>query len=172
MIRVDPGKCTGCQRCETACSFAHTGRINNHLARIKVLNLYESGLDSPVVCVQCKERYCLNCPEDALRLGKQGQVVVSPTLCTSCGVCEKACPIGTIEVFNKIVYVCDLCGGEPKCVEACTEGAIAFDPDIVELISLEDIKKETVEMNPSQKRHFFIQRIASKIRKRIEKAHA
>lgn len=172
MIRIDLNKCTGCHRCETACSFAHTGRVNNHLARIKVLNLYESGLDSPVVCVQCKERYCLRCPEDALSLGRQGQVVVSPTLCTSCGVCEKACPIGAIEVFNKIVYVCDLCGGKPKCVEACTEGAISFEPDTTEQVSLEDIKTATTKMNPSQKRHFFTQRIATRDKRGSERTYA
>lgn len=172
MIRVDLSKCTGCQRCETACSFFHTGRINNHLARIKVLNLYESRLDSPVVCVQCQERYCMKCPEDALSLGKQGQVFVSPTLCTSCGVCEKACPIGALEIFNKIMYVCDLCGGKPQCVEACTEEAITFEPDNIEQISLEDIKKETTKMNPSQKRHFYIKKIGTTAGKRRDQAHA
>lgn len=172
MIRIDPSKCTGCQRCETACSFFHTGRINNHLARIKVLNLYESGLDSPVVCVQCKERYCLICPDDALRLGKRGQVIVSPTLCSSCGICEKACPIGALEIFKKIVYVCDLCGGKPKCVEACTEGAIIFAPDISDRFSLEDIKKETARMNPSQKRHFYVKKVGSKAREKRGAVHA
>lgn len=172
MIRVELSKCTGCQRCETACSFVHTGRINNFLARIKVLNLYESGLDSPLVCVQCKERYCMSCPEDALSLGKQGQVIVSPTLCTSCGVCEKACPIGAIEIFNKIVYVCDLCWGKPKCIEACTEEAITFEPDTIEQIFLADIKKVTAKMNPSQKRHFYIKRIGLKAKKRRDQAFA
>jgi carbon-monoxide dehydrogenase iron sulfur subunit len=172
MIHVDPSKCTGCQRCETACAFIHTGRINNYLARIKVLNLYECGLDSPVVCVQCKERYCMICPENALSMRKQGQVIVSPTLCTSCGVCEKACPIGAIEIFNKIVYVCDLCGGKPRCVEACTEEAIAFEPDNIEQISLEDMKKDTAKMNPSQKRRFYIKKIGSSAGKRRERAIA
>jgi carbon-monoxide dehydrogenase iron sulfur subunit len=172
VIRVDLSKCTGCQRCETACSFVHTGRINNFLARIKVLNLYESGLDCPVVCVQCKERYCMSCPEDALSLRKHGQVIVSPTLCTSCGVCAKACPIGAIEIFNKIVYVCDLCGGKPKCVKACTEEAITFEPDDIGQISLADIKKDTGKMNPSQKRHFYIKKIGSKARKRRDGAFA
>lgn len=172
MIRVILEKCTGCQRCETACSFVHTGRVNNHLARIKVLNLYASGLDSPVVCVQCKERFCMICPEDALRLGKQGQVIVSPTLCTSCGICAKACPIGALEIFNKFVYVCDLCGGKPKCIEACTEGALIYEPDSIEKISLDGIKKESAKMNPSEKRRFYTQKIGLKTRKRRDEALA
>jgi carbon-monoxide dehydrogenase iron sulfur subunit len=172
MIRIDLNKCTGCQRCETACSFFHTGRINNHLSRIKVLNLYETGTDSPVVCVQCEERYCMKCPEDALSLGHQGQVIVSPTLCNSCGVCEKACPIGAIDIFNKIAYVCDLCGGKPKCLEACTEEAITFEPEMVEHTSLADVKKETAKMNPSQKRQFYIKKTGSIASKKRDQARA
>ena len=70
MIQVDLYKCTGCRRCEAACAFFHTGRINPSLARIKVTLLYESGLDGPVVCQQCQERYCLKCPEEALTTDK------------------------------------------------------------------------------------------------------
>jgi MinD superfamily P-loop ATPase len=87
-------------------------------------------------------------------------------------VCEKACPIGAIEIFNKLAYVCDLCGGTPKCVEACTEGAITYEPESIGQISLEGIKKETKKMNPSQKRHFYVQRIGAKTRKKKEEACA
>jgi carbon-monoxide dehydrogenase iron sulfur subunit len=112
------------------------------------------------------------CPEDAMSLGKQGQVIVSPTLCTSCGVCEKACPIGALEIFKKIVYVCDLCGEKPKCVEACTEGAILYEPEKIEQISLKDLKKETAKMNPCEKRHFYIQKTGVKTRNRSDQTHA
>jgi len=59
MIRVDLSRCTGCRRCEAACAFFHTGRINPELARLKVVHLYETGIDGPVVCQQCEER-CLH----------------------------------------------------------------------------------------------------------------
>ena len=156
MIKVDIGKCTGCRMCETACSFFHSGSVNRHMARIKVVNLYQSGVDGPVVCVQCKERYCTDCPEDAISIGSLGQVIASPTLCTLCKKCERSCPIGAIEIFNDIVYVCDLCGGSPKCVETCTEGAITYVPEHKEVISLKAIKKETKKMNSSEKRAFTI----------------
>jgi len=168
LIKVDLTRCTGCRRCETACAFFHTGRVNHHLSRIKVLNLYEIGIDGPVVCVQCQERYCLRCPADALSIGAMEQVVASPTVCTLCGSCEKNCPIGAIEIFDEIVNVCDLCGGNPKCVEACTEQAIVFDED-GERFSLAEIKVETKKMNSSQKRQFYLNRLGMEVRKQWRK---
>ncbi len=164
MIKVDLSKCTGCRRCEAACAFFHTGRINPLLARIKVIHLYESGIDGPVVCQQCLERYCLKCPENALSLGPQGEVICSPTVCNLCGVCEKACPIGAIEIFSEFVYVCDLCGGDPKCIPACTEGALRFDPDEKDRVSLAEVKKETQGQTPVQKREFFLRKTGRKLR--------
>lgn len=171
MIKVDLNKCTGCRRCEVACSFFHTGKISSRLARIKVLNLYETGIDGPVVCVQCEERYCLKCPENALSLGPQGQVVASPTVCTLCGVCEKACPIGAVEIFNGIVHVCDLCGGRPKCVDACTEGAVVFVED-ENGPSLEVFWKKTRKMDPGQKRLFYLKKQGVSLRAKWSRKHA
>lgn len=165
MIVVDVKKCTGCRRCETACSFYRTGRVNHHLARIKVTQLYEMGIDGPIVCQQCQERYCMICPENALKIGKYGQIVVSPTVCTLCGVCEEACPIGAIEQFNGIIYVCDLCGGQPKCVDACTEGALSFRMDKIECCSLSNYRIETKQMNPGLKRDYYIKKLGLEVRK-------
>jgi Fe-S-cluster-containing hydrogenase component 2 len=128
VIRVDPAKCSGCRSCEIACSFAHSGRVGRGLARIKVVKMEGEGLDVPIVCQQCAERPCLKCPEGALSLGPQGQVVVSPTLCTACGACEKLCPTGSIEICEDIPRVCDLCGGDPRCVKKCSMGAISYEP--------------------------------------------
>ena len=172
MIQVDLEKCTGCKKCEVACAFFHTGKVSNRLARIKVLNLYEIGIDGPVVCVQCKERYCLDCPEKALTLGSLGQIVVSPTVCTLCEACEKSCPIGAISICEDIVYVCDLCGGDPKCVGACTEGAISFVRVKPDGPSLKTIKKETRKMRPNQKRQFYLNRRGIVLREKWSRKHA
>ncbi|MFQ5721000.1 MAG: 4Fe-4S binding protein [Candidatus Aminicenantales bacterium] len=172
MIKVELSKCTGCKRCQTACSFFRSGRISDRLARIKVLNLYQTGIDGPVVCCRCQERYCLSCPEKAITIGERGQVIVSPTICTLCGFCQKACPIGAIEMFDKFVYVCDLCGGRPRCVEACTEGVISYQPEEKERPSLAAFKKHTKKMNPSQKRYYYLSQLAQKIRSKWREKHA
>lgn len=172
MIQVDLSRCTGCKKCEVACAFFHAGKVSRHLARIRVLNLYEIGIDAPVVCVQCRERYCMVCPEEALTLGPGGQVVVSPTLCTLCEACEKACPIGAIEIFDGIVYVCDLCGGKPKCVDFCTEGAIRLVKEDMERPSLAAVKEKTKKMNPGPKRQFYVRQQGDKLRKNWISKHA
>lgn len=141
------------------------------LSRIKVLNLYEWGVDGPVVCIQCEERYCLKCPEKAMSLGPSGQIVVSPTVCNQCGVCVKACPIGAVDIFGKIVYVCDLCGGKPKCVKACTEGAIVFSEE-EQGPSLEAVKKETNRMNPGQKRLYYLKKLGGYLKEKWSRQHA
>ncbi len=164
MIETDISKCTGCKKCETVCSFYHTGRVSNRLARIKVLNLYELGIDGPVVCRQCKERYCMKCPDNALTIGENGQIIVSPTLCSLCGACEKNCPVGAINIFEEFVYVCDLCGGSPKCVEACTEKAVTFN-EKTEIISLNDLEKSSKKKTPGQKQHSYIKNSGIELRK-------
>ncbi|MFQ6110078.1 MAG: 4Fe-4S binding protein, partial [Candidatus Aminicenantales bacterium] len=119
-----------------------------------------------------EERYCLVCPEDAMAVGPLGQVIISPTMCTLCEACEKACPIGAIEIFEKLVYVCDLCGGKPKCVDACTERAIEFVTGDKKAPSLSAIKKETSKMSPGQKRKHYLTKSGASLRKRWTQRHA
>ena len=136
------------------------------------MNLYEFGIDGAVVCNQCKERYCNCCHENAITTGSLGEVVVSQTLCTLCGVCEKACPIGAIEIFNDFVYVCDLCGGRPRCIEACTEGAINYETKEEKHQSLAIFKKKKNKMNPSQKQYFYLRKLGFEERKKWRKKRA
>lgn len=164
MIVLDPEKCSGCRRCEVHCSFFHSGRVGRSSARIKVVKIEESGIDFPVSCQLCAERYCTRCPESAIQIESIGRVVVSPTLCTACGTCESLCPIGAIERFEEIPYVCDLCGGDPRCVKACTMGALSFDPDAAETVSLKAFKKGSRGLTPEEKRVRFARAMAGSVR--------
>ena len=78
--------------------------------------------------------------EKAIQVDSLGQIIVSPTLCTACGTCEILCPIGAIELFEEIPLVCDLCGGDPRCVQACTLDALHFEPEATGVISLKEFK--------------------------------
>lgn len=152
MITLDLSKCSGCSRCQVHCSFFHSGKVGRSSARIKVVKFEDTGIDYPVVCQQCQERYCTKCPEHAIEIGSLGQVVVSPTLCTACGTCEILCPIGAIELYREIPLVCDLCGGEPLCVKACNLDAIRYEPGVSESVSLRKFKKNSRKLNPEEKR--------------------
>lgn len=166
MITLELDKCSGCSRCEVHCSFFHSGKVGRAGARIKVAKLEEIGIDYPVVCQQCVERYCTKCPENAIQIDALGQVVVSPTLCTACGTCEIMCPIGAIELFEEIPYVCDLCGGEPRCVKACTLDAIHYEPEVTAAVSLKAFKKGSRELNCEQKRLRYALACAQDLRNR------
>lgn len=166
MITLDLSKCSGCSRCQVHCSFFHSGKVGRSGARIKVVKFEDSGIDFPVVCQQCRERYCTKCPEHAIEIGPLGQVVVSPTLCTACGTCETMCPIGAIELYEDIPLVCDLCGGDPRCVRACTLDAIQYDPRAVESSSIKSFKKNSRGLTPEQKRVRFASESSQALRQK------
>ncbi len=166
MIRVDPQKCSGCLRCQVNCSFFHTGRVGRNRARVKVVKIEAIGVDYPVMCQQCEEHYCTRCPESAIEIGVYGQIIVSPTLCVSCGTCETLCPIGAIQLYDDIPYVCDLCGGEPRCVAQCNMQAIWYEPDHAGVITLKLFKKKSRGQDPQAKRLNYAIEMTKELRKR------
>ena len=48
--------------------------------------------------------------------------------CSGCGWCIEACEFGAItyHAFKKAVVSCDLCDGQPVCVEFCQRKALAL----------------------------------------------
>lgn len=156
MIRLDVSKCSGCRRCEVSCSFFHGEKVGRSESRIKVVKIEDKGIDVPVVCQQCQERYCTKCPESAITIGEMGEILVALENCTGCGVCESQCPIGAIEMFDEKPIVCDLCGGNPQCVQECTLGAITFEPRVVEAVSLKGMREKTRGLTPEARRVHFV----------------
>jgi len=129
-LNIDPNKCTGCLQCELACSLDNEGVFNPSKSRIKIITFEAKGRFVPYTCTQCAEAWCLEaCPTHAITIDKAtGAKVVSDALCVGCKVCTIACPFGTINYNHTSGKVdkCDLCGGEPACVEICPTPALTF----------------------------------------------
>ncbi|HTZ39004.1 MAG TPA: 4Fe-4S dicluster domain-containing protein [Syntrophales bacterium] len=148
LVVADTALCVGCGRCELACTEFNDGRASPSLSRIKVdrnLNFgpagapawregegnWGDGLIVQDLCKQCPHPVpCADmCPEDAIVLAPgTGARVVNLEKCTGCKDCLKACPWEMISFdteANKATK-CHLCGGKPKCVEACPAGALSY----------------------------------------------
>lgn len=93
-------------------------------SRIRVFMPFP-GLEVPHLCSQCQDYPCVkSCPVNALSIDPDTKaVLVDREKCISCSACIRACP-GTVPYLhpkdNKAT-ICDLCGGDPKCVEVCKE---------------------------------------------------
>jgi ferredoxin len=59
-------------------------------------------------------------------------IVVNQEDCIKCGACEGTCPSAAIELENQKVVYCDICGGEPKCVDTCPQGALTVDELLID----------------------------------------
>ncbi|MGB3904272.1 MAG: 4Fe-4S dicluster domain-containing protein, partial [Anaerolineae bacterium] len=86
----------------------------------------------PVVCVNCARPACVEvCPTGAAHIDRSVPVVrIDEEECTGCRDCIKACPFGAAD-FNdqkEVAFMCDLCDGEPACVDNCIYGALSFEP--------------------------------------------
>lgn len=124
VLWVDPELCVGCQMCELMCSLQKTGSFNPYLARIKVTKRPEKGLNLPIICRHCQKAKCqMACPEGALERDiRTGAVMLNEAKCIGCRACAAACPFGAIQIGPQgEILKCDLCGGEPTCVQFCSK---------------------------------------------------
>lgn len=132
-IAVDPGKCTGCGICEWVCALEKSETLLNTLtSRIRVLRL-NCLLNVAMACRFCKDAPCVKaCPEKAIvQSDANGVLIVDERKCKGCDWCIQACQYGGLALHpDKILAIaCDLCGGEPKCVEFCPEEALELVSD-------------------------------------------
>jgi len=124
-IARDLSRCSGCRKCEIACSLFHENRIWPEASRIRVFMLVP-GVEFPHFCAQCKEYPCVkSCPTEALSISrKTNAVLVDEEKCVACGNCIDACPgkVPHMHPTKNYILICDLCGGDPECVKVCREG--------------------------------------------------
>ena len=127
-VSVDPSKCTGCGICEYACTLEKGETIWNPIrSRIRVVRMTPL-FNFALACRFCEDAKCVKaCPEKALSQSeKTGIIMLKEKQCKGCDWCVQACDHGgiTIHTDSGRAMTCDLCGGEPKCVEFCPEEAL------------------------------------------------
>ncbi len=116
--------CIGCKECELMCSLRHSSVFSPALARIRVEFDTEQRSYDPVICRHCDEPACAAaCPVEAISQDERtGAMVIDAEECTQCYECAEACEYGAINIApDGEVLKCDLCGGEPTCVEFCSK---------------------------------------------------
>ena len=117
-------KCSGCRRCEIACTLHHEEWMWPEASRVRVFMPFP-GLEVPHLCAQCDDYPCIkSCPVEALSKDQTtSAVIVDREKCISCGQCITACPgqIPFLHPKDNKATICDLCGGDPECVKVCTE---------------------------------------------------
>jgi len=130
VIVVDPDRCTGCKVCELICSLHHEDEINPMKSRINIMSWEVEGIDIPMICQQCEDAPCQTvCPTRAIYLNEEtGALLIDDAKCIGCRMCLSACPFGAPSVLpdTKKVVKCDLCSGEPQCVEFCEPRALQY----------------------------------------------
>ena len=160
MIHCDINKCVGCRMCEVTCSSFHFGAVSPAMSRIRVAKLEATGIDMAVSCYSCIEKPCMDCPEEALYSGTNGEVILLDDLCTSCEQCVEACPVGAVGFYEDWPLFCDLCGGEKLCIESCPNDALSYHEN--NEVSLKEFM--SAEGKPNQKRSEYVNALGKSIR--------
>ncbi len=148
-VAVDPSKCTGCGICELACA-QEKGETSPLRSRIRVVRM-KPLFNFALACRSCEDAKCVKaCPEKALsQASETGIILVSDKKCKGCDWCVQACEHGGIEIHPEtgLAVACDLCGGEPQCVEFCPEEALELVPTDE---AAEKKMNETIEKLPAE----------------------
>jgi len=132
IIAINAEKCTNCKMCEIVCSIYHDGKGTLNHSRIKVQGWKDVAAYFPVVCQHCETPACEEaCPAKARKkVGSTGAMITDTKKCVGCKSCIYACPFAapSIHPDTKKTMTCDLCEGEPLCVQFCNYNAISYVP--------------------------------------------
>ncbi len=151
MIIGDPTRCTGCRRCEIACTSFNDGKSQPALSRVKIVRNMNFGVRGEQggaargegnygnflivqeTCRQCAHPVpCqLACPNGAIEIaGPVNARIINVDKCTGCQMCQAACPwaMTVFDAAKKKSSKCHLCNGDPECVKACPNSALRYVP--------------------------------------------
>ncbi len=126
-IVFDEKKCAGCNLCELFCSSKWYGAFNPKKSSIRIKpGEYVDPKCS--VCLQCDDAPCMEaCPTEALVVDQDLDIVtLVEDLCIGCKLCVKACPYDGMYWHRdyKRPIKCNLCEGDPECVNICPKEAL------------------------------------------------
>jgi carbon-monoxide dehydrogenase iron sulfur subunit len=121
IVRFKPDLCTGCLKCEQACSKVHfktdDGGEYSAIRIIKTQNGFQM-----TDCNHCG--LCIDlCPTLALKRSAKGTVLLDKKLCVGCQSCVAFCPNHVMRKAPGVLtpFKCISCGA---CVRACPENAL------------------------------------------------
>jgi carbon-monoxide dehydrogenase iron sulfur subunit len=128
-LAIDPDKCTSCRLCELVCSERAVGAYRPSRSHMQVAIYADDAIYIPMVCMQCHDAPCMAvCPSGALvRDPDTHAVLVLEERCVGCRMCALACPFGAINYWDGKARKCDLCGGDPQCVQVCAPRALRYE---------------------------------------------
>ncbi len=154
MIVAEPTLCVGCRRCESACVAYNEGVVRPSISKVKVNRNLHFGVAGVTMngfqrgdgdfgnfrvvadtCRQCPHPVpCqLACPHGAIEVIEPVNArVVNVDKCAGCGICVQACPwamtslTGPVNAAGTKATKCNLCNGNPECVQACPAGSLKY----------------------------------------------
>lgn len=147
---TDPDACKGCLICEIACSHSN-GEFNPSRAKLYVIKDDWQGVDTPIICTHCNPPPCAAaCRVNAIFIDSDTKaVLIDNKKCTGCGDCVLACGRAaiTIDLETGLATKCDLCGGDPRCVQYCPTGCLTFaEPETIVRLKRRALADKTSKM--------------------------
>jgi len=123
ILATRPERCTGCGKCEIACSLTWFKVEDREKSRIRIHEPAMQG--DPYRIIVCnQDGNCIDvCDVNALTRARNGVVLLNKKLCVGCLICVGFCPHQAMFFHSDYVepFKCTACG---KCVEVCPEDAL------------------------------------------------